>query len=199
MPIKSEAERLTGLMVDVQNRVASIENVVPQVEIRTRFLIRSVPEKRDASFGIRTIIISSGTLTMASDEELRGILAHEFGHLRDGDRILETAFFYSGVFALGFRFACRLIRRGFRVNMAGGLLLLAIFSPVLLSLLFFYGVDTLFRVLKWGLTRLEEFRQDWFTARCGYGKGLRDWLEKSGLAANVHRIRRLEKWVDLGE
>lgn len=140
-------------------------------------------------------MISSGTLILASDEELRGILAHELGHLRDGDRILEAASLASGMLALGFRLGCRLIRRGLRLNWTAGLLLLASLSPVLLSLWFFFCVDLVFRGLEWVLVKLGDVRQDCFAARIGCGKGLRDWLEKSGLAVNVSRIRRLEKMV----
>jgi hypothetical protein len=160
-----------------------------------RFLIRNDPRRTDGSFGSRTIIVSSGTLLLASDEELRGILAHELGHLRDGDRILEAAFRCSGVLALGFRLSCRLIRRGFRLNIAGGLLLLALLSPVLIFLLFFFCLDSVIRILHWGLLKLGDLRQDSFAFRSGCGDGLRMWLIRSGLAANVSRIRRLEKMM----
>jgi len=185
-PIRSEEERLSELMKEVWMRMASGAREM-------RFFILSAPDRRDGSLGFRTILISSGTLTMASDEELRGILAHELGHLRDGDRILEAAFLCSGVLAMGFRFGCRLVRRGFRLSIAGGLLLLALLSPLLLSFLFFFCIDLVFRSLNWGLVKLGDVRQDCFAARNGCGKGLRDWLEKSGLAANVSRIRLLEK------
>jgi hypothetical protein len=202
-PIRSEEERLSGLMLNVWIRMGSNGKAALETKsisthgirrgMEVRFRIRSDAKRADGSFGSRTIIIRSGTLILASDEELLGILAHELGHLRDGDRILEAAFQCSGVFALGFRFGCRLVRRGFRLNMAGGLLLLALLSPVLLSLWFFFCVDLVFRSLKWGLMKLGDVRQDCFAVRSGCGKGLRDWLEKSGLEANVSRIRRLEK------
>src|SRR5579863_2757221 len=141
-PISSEEDRLSGLMQEIRKGK------------EMRFLILSAPEKRDRSFGLRTIVISSGTLALASDDELRGILADELGHLRDGDRILEAAFRCSGVLALGFRFSCRLIRRGFRLTRIGGLLLVAMLSPVLLSLWLFFCIDLIFRGLNWGLVKL---------------------------------------------
>jgi hypothetical protein len=64
-------------------------------------------------------------------------------------------------------------------------------------LLFFYLLDVIFRGLKWGLAREGEYRQDSYAVRSGCGDGLRAWLEKSGVAANVDRIRRLEKLADL--
>ncbi|HEV3414677.1 MAG TPA: M48 family metalloprotease [Puia sp.] len=188
-PISSEEERLSKLLKEVWRRIGS------EGKREMQFLILSASDRRDGSLGLRTIMISSGTLILASDEELRGILAHELGHLRDGDRILEAASLASGMLALGFRLGCRLIRRGFRLNWTAGLLLLALLSPVLLSLWFFFCVDLVFRGLEWVLVKLGDVRQDCFAARSGCGKGLRDWLEKSGLAVNVSRIRRLEKMV----
>jgi Zn-dependent protease with chaperone function len=182
-PISSEEERLSE----------SLGKIWKGAEVR--FLIRNDANRPDGSFGYRTIIITSGTLVLASDEELRGILAHELGHLRDGDRILEAASLYSGLFALGFRLCCRLIRLGFRLNRAGGLLLGAFLSPILLSLLFFFCIDSVFRGLEWGLVKLGDARQDSFAFRAGCGNGLRTWLIRSGLSANVSRIRRLEKMV----
>jgi Zn-dependent protease with chaperone function len=187
-PIMSEENRLSGLMDEIRKRMDAGGKGEP-----IRFLIRNDPERKDGSFGSRTIIISSGTLLLASEEELRGILAHELGHLRDGDRILEAAFRCSGVLALGFRFSCRLIRRGLRLNTAGGLLLLALLSPVLILLLFFFCLDSVVRLLHKGFLKLGNLRQDKFAFRSGCGDGLRSWLVRSGLAVNVDRIRRLEK------
>jgi Zn-dependent protease with chaperone function len=197
-PIKSEEERLWGLIEEVQARIRSTRSDVtppahPEAEVQ--FFIRSNPDRGDGSFGYRTIIISSGTLTLASDEELRGILAHEWGHLRDGDRILEAAFFCAGIFARSFKLAWRVIRRGFRLTLVGGLVLLALLSPLMLPLLFFFLQDSLFQALNWGLLKIGDFRQDYYSARAGCGKGLREWLEKSGLAAHVDRIRRLDKML----
>jgi Zn-dependent protease with chaperone function len=180
-PIRSEEDRLSGLM----------HGICQKREIR--FLIRNDAKRPDGSSGARTTIISSGTLLLASDEELKGILAHEFGHLRDGDRILEAASRCSGLFASGFRLCCRLIRRGLRISGTGGLLLMALLSPILLSLLLFFCLDSIFQGLNWSLVKLDDVRQDCFAFRSGCGDGLRTWLTRSGLATNVSRIRRLEK------
>jgi Zn-dependent protease with chaperone function len=185
-PIRAEEDRLSELVREVR------KHGIPQ-KSEVRFLIRNDAKRPDGSFGFRTIIISSGTLVLASDDELRGILAHELGHLHDGDRILEAASRCSGLLASGFRLCCRLIRRGLRISVAGGLLLMALLSPILLSLLFFFCLDSVFRGMNWGLVKLGDVRQDYFAFRSGCGDGLRTWLIRSGLGANVSRIRRLEK------
>jgi Zn-dependent protease with chaperone function len=185
MPIGSEEERLVGLIQPVLDRAGS--------KMRIRFLVRSAPEKPTGSLGYRTILIQSGCLPLASDGELQGILAHELGHLRDGDRVFESAFAMAGLFSQLFRWGCRLVRWGFGVSVLVGLVLLGILSPALLLLLIFYFLDGVFRGLQWGLKRWIDYRQDTFAFRVGCGDGLRAWLERTGLAANAHRIRRLEK------
>ena len=197
-PIESEEDRLSGLMQEVWKCLKSggkDEDPIQKIsrKAKIRFFIWATVNKPDQSFGFRTIIITSGTLVLASDEELRGILAHEFGHLRDGDRILEAASQCSGLLASGFRLCCRFIRRGLRISGTGGFLLMALLSPILLSLLLFFCLDSIFRGLNWGLVKLDDVRQDFFAFRSGCGDGLRTWLIRSGLAANVSRIRRLEK------
>lgn len=180
-PIRAEEERLTELMAEIQDRVGSTMHI--------RFLISGEAEKPTRSFGYRTILIQSSVLTMASDEELKAILARELGHLRDGDRVMDAAFATAGIYSLLFPWWWRLLRRGFGFSfIVGSLLLLPLFP-----LLPFFLLDGTFRAFRWGLRRQIDYRQDRFAFRAGCGDGLRAWLEKSGLAANVHRIRRLEK------
>jgi hypothetical protein len=193
LPIRVEEERLEGLMREVWKGLG----VVPERSIR--FMIRSDPEGDNGSFGRRTILISSGTLMWASDGELRGILAHELGHLLDGDRVFDTAFATAGFLARGFRLSWRFSRWWFRMGATIGFLYLVLLSRVWFGFLLLYLLDATSRLLRRGLIRWREFRQDRHADRCGCGEGLHDWLVKSGLAANVDRIRRLEKLTESRE
>ena len=184
-PILAEEERLVSMMSEVRGRAGS--------KMRVRFLISGAAEKPTWSLGYRTVVVQSGSLPLASDGELQGILAHELGHLRDGDRVMEGAFVTAGLLARLFRWGCWLIGWGFRVSFVAGLFLMAVLFLVLIGLLPFFLLDRVFRVLRWGLRWQIDYRQDAFAFRVGCGDGLRAWLVRSGLAANVRRIRRLEK------
>jgi Zn-dependent protease with chaperone function len=184
-PIRAEEERLVSLMSEVRGRAGS--------KMRVRLLISGEAEKPTGSFGYRTVVVQSGSLPLASDGELRGILAHELGHLRDGDRVMEAAFVTAGLLARLFRWGCWLIGWGFRFSIIVGLFLMAVLFLLLIGLLPFFLLDGVFRVLRWGLRWQIDYRQDAFAFRVGCGDGLRAWLVRSGLAAHVRRIRRLEK------
>ena len=184
-PILAEEERLNLLMGEVQHRVGS--------RMRIRFLVCGDAEMPTRSLGYRTVVIQSGVLPLVSDGELRGILAHELGHLRDGDRVMEAAFVTTGLLARLFRWGCWLIGWGFRFSFMVGLFLMAVLFLLLIGLLPFFLLDGIFRVLRWGLRWQIDYRQDAFAFRVGCGDGLQAWLVRSGLAANARRIRRLEK------
>jgi len=184
-PILAEEEKLVSLMSEVRGRA--------DLHRQIRFLIRGGAKACNGSLGYGTILIQSGTLPLASDGELRGILAHELGHLRDGDRVMEAAFVTTGLLARLFRWGCWLIGWGFRFSFVVGLFLMAVLFLLLIGLLPFFLLDRVLRVLRWGLRWQIDYRQDAFAFRVGCGDGLRAWLVRSGLAANARRIRRLEK------
>ncbi|HUB61622.1 MAG TPA: M48 family metalloprotease [Puia sp.] len=184
-PILAEEERLDSLMREVQRRTGS--------KMRIRFVICGDAERPTQSLGYRTVVIQSGSLPLVSDGELKGILAHELGHLRDGDRVMEAAFVTAGLFSAVFRWWCRLVRPRFGSSVILRLLLMLAIFLLALVLLPFYLVDGVFRLIAGVLRRQIEYRQDRFAFKAGFGDGLRVWLTKSGLAAQVSRIRRLEK------
>lgn len=184
-PILAEEERLDSLMGEVQRRVGS--------KMRIRFVICGDAERPTRSLGYRTVLIQSGSLPMASDGELKGVLAHELGHLRDRDRVMEAAFVIAGGFSQAFRRCYRFVRWGFGFSTILGLLVLLAVFMLLCALLPFFLLDGVMRFVTWGLRRQIEYRQDRFAFKAGSGEGLKAWLIRSGLANNVLRIRRLEK------
>jgi heat shock protein HtpX len=188
-PIFSEEEQLKAAM----REVAKNANFGRPV----RFLIDGDPAQHTRLVGYRTILVHSGSLQWASDLELRGMLAHELGHLRDGDSVLEEAFRTAGVFSYVLRLLWRFAWRVFRFLWLVGLLLFLLLSPVFIVLSALFLLDRVFRLLRRWLRRWIVYRQDAYAFRAGFGDGLRSWLEKSGLAANAERIRRLERMAGL--
>jgi len=134
-------------------------------------------------------------LEALSPVELRGVLAHELGHLLSGDTIVATAFFTAGLLPKAVFGVCRagifVLRSGLaRVSiMTGGVVLVIVgfmldrahllkaVAAVLLFVFLFMVLNRVFRFFALMLGRFAEYRQDAFAFRLGYGDGLRKVLE----------------------
>jgi heat shock protein HtpX len=175
--------------------------------------------------GVRTIAVSKGLLEGLTEEELKGVLAHELGHLMSYDTLAISAYLTAGylpsMMNLVFRWGLRVIgalfgpRERIRVNgkvleieqpglwpgclgfvVFCGLLCLLTFTQTLITVVILVPLfSVLNRVFRWSnlfLSRLVEYRQDAFAQKLGYGKGLRDALEKltrqGEQAVNIYHI-----------
>jgi heat shock protein HtpX len=136
-----------------------------------------------------TIAVSAELLKKLTDEELKGVLAHELGHLVSRDTTLAWAFVTAGQLPAMVRWVF-FVTQATLWRVAGlalpVLILLFLFKPlflmpiiaVLLFLMSFWLLDRVFRWLRLFLSRRGEYRQDAFAHRLGYGRGLRDALIK---------------------
>jgi Zn-dependent protease with chaperone function len=135
------------------------------------------------------IAISGPLMNHFTDEELKGVLAHELGHLMSRDLMISWAFGTASDLP-------RLVGRISSIfgkilwRMTGLLLLtlffLFLFKPafvmplisVTLFLVTFSLLNRLFNWLRLALSRLCEYRQDAFAHQLGFGMGLRNALKK---------------------
>jgi len=207
-PIMEEEARLQGCL----------QEVLKSAGCEKKFCLRIVEEKEEKilSFGHDTIAVSASLLKELTDEELKGVMAHELGHLISRDTLVTWAF----------ATADRLPHLLTRVRL---LLTLLVLLPVIYfivglfsnTLIFPIGaawmflvssviLHVLFRWLHLLLLRQREYSQDEFAHRLGYGRGLRDALVKLAQTGEqqvnawfillygrapviYHRIRRLEQ------
>ncbi|HVU55573.1 MAG TPA: M48 family metalloprotease [Puia sp.] len=207
-PIMEEEARLQGCLTEVL-KSASCEK---------KFCLRIVEEKEEKilSFGHDTIAISASLLKELTDEELKGVMAHELGHLISRDTMVSWAFATAGRLPRTLRLSSHLL--ALLPMMALIYFIVQFFSTtgmfivgaasifVVTSIL----LDLVFTWLDLLLLRQREYNQDAFAHRLGYGRGLRDALVKLAQAGEqqvnawfiflhsrnpviYHRIRRLEQ------
>ena len=238
-PIQAEAEKLEMAFSSVQERAGYTKKVKLRVQESTDW--------NAFATGTHTIAVTKGVLAGASDDELKGLLAHELGHLMSYDTIVGSAYWIAGYLPSIVRWVYRqiaaIVMSGFRqrvlvrtnqgvmkvgrFNLLSGIvwlvIVVAIFYflhilQVIVAIVFFvviFGIlNVVFRWLTLVLARFSEYRQDDFAARLGFGKGLRDMLEKLTYQGNppvnlyfivfhsthpiiYNRIRRLEKMEQL--
>jgi heat shock protein HtpX len=184
-PILEEETRLRGCFADVLKSAGCMKQC----------RLRIIEEKEEESFvfGGHTIAVSVSLLNNLTDEELKGLMAHELGHLISKDTMIAWAFMTASDLPRMVRrclFAWRLLTRRVLILLVplALLILIVLFLfrskwvlPVMgtiLLLLLSAMLEGLFRWLGRMLSRRCEYRQDAFAHRLGYGAGLRDALKK---------------------
>ncbi|MBN9384199.1 MAG: M48 family metalloprotease [Chitinophagaceae bacterium] len=188
LPVFEEEKRLMGCF----------EEVLKSAGCPKKFRLRIAESDGPEVFacGTNIIAISKPLMNELTDDELKGIMAHELGHLASSDTMISRAF---GTASLLPRAVCRIVsltslslKKLALLLPLVGLILFAIFlflfffkplhlMPVIAIVLFiltFSLLDRIFRWLRLTLSRLCEYRQDAYTHKLGHGAGLRDALKK---------------------
>jgi Zn-dependent protease with chaperone function len=146
-----------------------------------------------------------GALDNMAPEELKGVLAHELGHLESKDCLISTAFvaasflprIVTGIYEkVKPIFLQREMSAGFLVRVRIRFRLLVVLIGVLVYcdlhlvlpllatgvlVLAFRKINTPFLFLNRIISRYREYRQDKYACQLGYGTGLRQVLHKSTL------------------
>jgi Zn-dependent protease with chaperone function len=157
--------------------------------------------------GHHTIVVTRGMLAQATDDELKGVLAHQLGHLLSKDTLVDTAFLTAGLLPrmmiIIYKCGSRILRRGFsrsgrartgsaRTGRARTVILTLVLSgyllhrihllpaviPVIAFVLLFSILNIVFNFFRRLLSRCIGYRQDAYAYRLGYGPGLRQALQK---------------------
>lgn len=157
--------------------------------------------------GRNTLVITRGALETFNDEEIKGIMAHEFGHLKnyDGQVTLLVKFcttMFLWIF-IAFSFVFSLLEKLFEKNFIGDLfgIVRQVFQFVVKAVLLIWTL------LISGGSRHTEYKADMYAKSIGYGEELKSALyqlyhmeisEKKGLTENLKRTHpilayRIEK------
>ncbi len=212
-----KASRL-DLTRDDDNKLLQLFNEVytaaleesPHLGSKIKLYVVRTQELNAAALGQRTLIVNSGLLTLPEDQ-IKAIMAHEFGHLahRDGDMHLAVCVsnFILTILVSIFRLFVRIfaIFSIFSDNRDRGLIFLALYIiEAVVSLLFYFWL-WIGMVLVNVTSRKNEFAADAYACTIGYGKELYRALEtmdsskkKSSFFALISRthpdtVVRLEK------
>jgi heat shock protein HtpX len=188
-PVRREEQRLQPAMEELLRQSGTNR--------RVRVWIEASGDHNACATGLHTIVITDGLLQTLSPSELRGVLAHELGHLLSGDTIGAAAFSTAGLLPQGvfrvYRFGAGVVRAVFvrSGTLLGGVVVILVLGyglyrihllkavlPVTLFVLFFGILNRVFYFFRLWLMRMAEYRQDVFAFRMGHGEGLVRALEK---------------------
>jgi Zn-dependent protease with chaperone function len=207
-PYMEEEAKLRGCLMEVEKSASCTKKI--------HLLIAEANDEKIFNVGNNTMAISAPLLKDLTEEELKGVMAHELGHLISRDTMVSWAF----------ATASRLPGTLRRPRLLWKLL---IFLPAIYFIVQFFStalmfmtgaawmflvssvlLDALFTWLHLLLLRQRDYRQDAFAHRLGYGRGLRDALKKLAATGEqksnhwfillhgrspviYHRIRRLDQ------
>ncbi len=146
--------------------------------------------------GRNTLTVTRGAIETFSDEELKGVMAHEFGHLNNFDgqitlliEFCTTAFLW---LFIGISFIFRFLEGLFQNNIIGDIfgIVRQIFELVVKFVLFVWTL-----IISGG-NRKKEYKADMYAKKLGYGEQLKNALyilydmeisDKRGLIKNLKR------------
>ena len=106
--ILSEASYINPLFAEVYYESAK---KYPKLSKRVEVYIKDEAAINAYAYGSNTIVLTRGALEAMDEEQLKGLLAHEFGHIAHGDTKMLLALTIGGGFFSVFRGLLRLIIR----------------------------------------------------------------------------------------
>lgn len=187
-----EADYLMPLFNSVYESVLKTH---PEMNKSVKLYIENTMTVNAFALGGRTITITRGAMETLTEDEIKGILAHEFGHLTHGDTILPLVFIVGNVMFLVFMLVVKLVQWVVAVVTASHDILFVgrfinILATALITLCMFI-IQALFLVNQ----RQNEYFADKFAYEIGYGEDLKDALydlsevDFSGKESMLDRIK----------
>ena len=152
-----------------------------------------------AAFGFNTIGLTGGVLAAASDEELKGIISHEVGHISHYDFVYQVLLFSMESFGYRCLYGIFLIPAlifGIIGSMVFALVPALGFVGELIAKIWWAVYKLLHRII-YGISRIAdvninkyaEYRCDTYAVRYGCGEGLLSFLRRLKRTEDVYSER----------
>ena len=159
---------------------AAAKEKYPKIGDKIKLYYKPSEEVSAYALGHRTVIVTHGLINSMDADMIKGVLAHEFGHIASGDSDLKLGISVSNsiliIFALIINFIITFfsIVIGLASKKASGWIagrLLGAIGVFLVTLV--YGIWTKIGMLLVNATsRKDEYAADAFAVDCGYGANL---------------------------
>ncbi len=189
----TEKERLIPLFKEVYSRSLHRNKAIGK---HIKLYIVDSMEVNAYIIGRNTLAVTRGAIETFNDEELKGVMAHEFGHINNFDgqitlliEFCTTAFLW---LFIGISFIFRFLEGLFQNNLIGDIfgIVRQIFELVVKFILFVWTL-----IISGG-SRKKEYKADMYAKNLGYGEQLKSALyilynmeisDKKGLIKNLKR------------
>ena len=171
--LRSEKERLGALFDEVYRHSRKVDKTLPrQIEL----YIQESMDINAFAFGKSTLILTKGSIDLLSDDDIKGLIAHELGHFSNRDTMFALI---ATVANLPMTFTLMLLSRA-KLKMDEA-------SKESITVKIFKGFfDTVYYIFKaiefigdlilMSNRRENEYKADMYALECGYGVELADVL-----------------------
>lgn len=173
----AEKSRLLPLYREVYSQAIRKD---PNLSKKITLYIQEDMDINAFAFGRGTLVLTKGSIELLNDEQLKGLIAHEFGHFSHFDTTVLLFATVSNLFMLVFMKIIYLITRI--------LLFMVRHKDSIITWCFkimFWIVNTIYKLLLFigdlilmPVSREHEYMADAFAYSCGYGVGLADVLSE---------------------
>lgn len=180
LALAEERSRLLPIFQEVYETAASKDN---RLKRDVQLYIQDTMEVNACAVGTKTVAVTRGVVNFMNDEELRGLLGHELGHLANGDtKALLITTVGNSIFSLLTKF---LLISMHILEFIGHLFENSV-GPIYFM---FWIVRTLIEIIVFAImyvgeiilmynSRQNEYYADSYANELGYGENLRSALEK---------------------
>lgn len=170
---KREADYLMPIFTSVYEDVLK---KYPATNKSIKLYIENTMSVNAFALGSRTITVTRGAMETLSEDELKGILAHEFGHLSRGDTLLPLVIIVGNIMFLLFMLVVKVVQVVIAIVTASHDILFVgrfmnLIATAVISLILFI-VQALFLINQ----RQNEYFADKFAYEICYGVELKDAL-----------------------
>lgn len=171
---KTEHERLRPIFKEVYKKVKQKYGLKHKVRL---YIVDHIAINA-FTIGRHTIVINRGLMEAMTDDEIKGIIAHEFAHIVNGDATVQLLLTFATTFYLWIVLFIRFIFKTLE-NLTVKYFISCAFSFICFVCdLVIKSTLLLWTIIIAGSKRKKEYRADNFAYRLGYGKELLSALYK---------------------
>jgi len=181
---QEEKNKLLPLFNDVYKNVLK-DN--PNVNKKVKLYIEDNINLNAYALGTSSIIITRGSIEQLTNEEIKGLLSHEFGHIVNGDTLLFSVLLLGNLASLLVALFVKIIQLFSRTmgSIFDGMSGSSSYGTIFADFVFNSIINLLFLIallIKQLHSRKAEYNADSYAVKIGYGAGLRNVLYK------IHKI-----------
>lgn len=202
---RTDIRQLMGREKDIQTRICNLVNEVRESHNSifgselTNVEVKVIDSRYQNAmvFFNNTMVLTTEVINANSDETLKGIIAHEFGHIFNKDILFSKLLFANALVSDNLngktnRFISKIYHLIIRNQKVGGVLALPMmfcFFPYFLFYFVMLMIDTVLVCIDVTIGREQEFIADSYSSKLGYKEGLLNFLYRDMQEQeNLHQI-----------